>query len=82
MFVGTGNIGIVVISKKDFDILMSAKSHMGYELDYVEKSTSVLLKDCNFDNFTRTRIEILNSSSKEGLKWLKVAEGVEDRIGR
>ena len=82
MFIGTGNKGVVVISKKDFNILMSSKAHMGYELDYVEKATDVLLRDCRFDDFTRNRIEILNSSSREGLKWLRIADEVENRIGR
>lgn len=82
MYIGTGGKGVVVLSKKDFDILMNSKAHMGYELDYVEKSTSVLLRDCQFDDFTRGRIESLNYSSREGLKWLKISEDVERRIGR
>lgn len=76
MFIGTNNKGVIVLTKKDYDSLMLALDRMGSELDYIEKSTSVLLVDCKFDDYTRSRVELLNSSSREGLKW----RGIADRV--
>lgn len=78
MFIGVNNKGVVIKTKEDQDKIVKALNHMYYELDYINKSTSILLRDCKFDDFTRNRIEMLNSSSQEGQKWFRVATKVID----